>query len=247
MYAQTDENAPDIHSSTDAYANRFSGALGAWLLDVQKAATTILINSSNTREVLDVGGGHAQNVETVLQAGGKLTVLGSDSSCSTRLKPYLTKEGTGVVFREGNLTDIPFDDNSFDLTISYRILAHIGNWNMLIQELCRVSRNSVLIDYPVWHSSNIMSKFTFNLKKSLEGNTRPYRVYHEREILTAFAAQGYELKAKIPQFFWPMAFHRLHRSPTMAKSMESIPKALGLTQLLGSPVIAHFEREQGRQ
>ena len=167
MTSLQNHNTPDIHSSTDAYAGRFSGRLGEWLLEVQESATDKLLQPIKITNALDVGGGHGQNVSSILKTGGSLTVLGSDMSCRHRLEHYLSHHDK-VAFAEGCLTNIPYEDDSFDIGLSYRILPHIKEWKMLIKELCRVSAKAVLVDFPVWRSVNILSKATFNLKKSLE-------------------------------------------------------------------------------
>jgi len=47
----------------------------------------------------------------------------------------------------------------------------------------------------------------------------------------------------LPQFFWPMALHRLSNSAGFARALERVPRALGLTARLGSPVLLCAARE----
>ena len=65
-------DSPDIESSTKDYQNRFSGAVGEWFVDVQSRATRNIImklGAGNSLNVADVGGGHGQSVDPILEIG----------------------------------------------------------------------------------------------------------------------------------------------------------------------------------
>ena len=68
----------DIHTSSDEYATRFSGAAGTWMLDVQEQITRRLLRGFEGSSVLDVGGGHGQLAIPLCRDGWRVTVLGSD-------------------------------------------------------------------------------------------------------------------------------------------------------------------------
>ena len=48
----------DIHTSSEEYADRFSGPAGAWMLGVQEKIALRLLRRFEDVSVLDVGGGH---------------------------------------------------------------------------------------------------------------------------------------------------------------------------------------------
>ena len=50
----------DIETSSDDYAARFAGEIGAWLLKVQEEATLRMLAAYPNAKILDVGGGHGQ-------------------------------------------------------------------------------------------------------------------------------------------------------------------------------------------
>jgi ubiquinone/menaquinone biosynthesis C-methylase UbiE len=80
----------DVETSSDAYAQRFSGAIGAWFLDLQaRHLRDLLGHLPRGSRVLDVGGGYAQFVPMLVEAGFAVTVPGSDPSCSAHLRPWL--------------------------------------------------------------------------------------------------------------------------------------------------------------
>ena len=63
-----------------------------------------------------------------------------------------------------------------------------------------------------------------------------------QEIRRAFAEQGFVVRAERAQFLLPMVLHRLTNRATLSKVVELPGRVLGLTKLLGSPIIARADR-----
>jgi len=232
----------DIESSTEAYARRFSGSVGRWFLTMQARLTLrALAGLPSGSTVLDVGGGHAQVAPVLIDAGYTVTVAGSDSSCAARLRPWLDR-GT-CSYQVADLQSLPYESKQFDAVVCYRLMAHSVNWLGLISELCRVARHRVVLDYPSRRSLNLISDEFFSMKRRMEGpSTRRYLLYAPGDIRQAFAATGFEIAGQHPQFLLPMVVHRLVRSTTFSRVVEAPARLLGLTRLLGSPVIVRADR-----
>jgi SAM-dependent methyltransferase len=230
----------DVETSSDGYAQRFAGPLGAFLLEVQARLTLDLLSSWPAARILDVGGGHGQLTGPLVEAGYRVTVYGSSPACARRVGSWIA-EGQAR-FVAGDLLRAPFPDRAFDVVVSYRLLPHVAAWRQLVSELCRVARRAVLVDYPTARSVNAISGATFGLKKRVEGNTRPFTVFRDGEVESAFAASGFEPTARRPQFLFPMALHRALGWAGLARVLEGGAAASGLTRLLGSPVILRAER-----
>ncbi|HSC27574.1 MAG TPA: class I SAM-dependent methyltransferase [Vicinamibacterales bacterium] len=231
----------DVETSSDDYARRFAGSAGRWFLERQSSATgELLAGFQPGMRVLDVGGGHAQLLPLTVARGFDVTVLGSDPSCAGRLAPWL--DAGRCRFASGDLSELPFDSRSFDLVLSFRLLPHLHDWRRVAGELCRVARRSVVVDYPSTRSVNVLAGRLFGLKRRIEENTRPFALFAPGEIAEAFSASGFRVAAARPQFFFPMALHRLHGSALGARALEAAPRLLGLTRRLGSPVIVRADR-----
>ena len=232
----------DVESSSELYARRFAGPVGRWFLELQARLTLEgLAGLPPGATVLDVGGGHAQLAPPLVEAGYRVTVVGSDPSCGQRLAA-LTTAGR-CRFEVADLLALPYPDQAFDAVLCYRLLAHSIDWRRLVGELCRVARHRVLVDYPARRSVNVASEAMFKLKNSVErGTTRPFALYGRREMARAFEAAGFRVTLERPQFFLPMALYRLAGSTGLARSAEGIARAAGLTGLFGSPVIARADR-----
>ncbi len=233
----------DVDSSSEEYARRFAGAVGRWFLKVQTRITLdSLAGLPQGASVLDVGGGHAQVAPPLVEAGYQVTVAGSDPSCGNLLEPWTS---TGQCrFDVVDLQDLPYEDAEFDAVICYRLLAHSVNWTRLVGELCRVSAHRVIADYPSKRSVNIISRRLFDMKRSIEGvTTRRFSLYGRHEMAEAFADAGFRVATEQPQFFMPMVLYRLARSSRLAQLAEWPARQVGLTRLLGSPVILRADRQ----
>ena len=239
MREQSPEDA-DVETSTEGYARRFAGPVGAFFLARQAQTTLDLLRPWPGGSVLEVGGGHAQLVGPLVAAGHRVTVYGSDPVCGERLEPWMN--AGQATFRAGDLLRAPWPDRSFDVVLAFRLLPHVTRWPELIAELGRLARRAVIVDYPTRRSVNAVSGAFFALKKDVEGNTRPFRVFRDAEIGEAFTAAGFVSTARRPQFFLPMALHRALGSAPLARALESGARLLGLTAALGSPVILRLER-----
>lgn len=235
----------DVESSSERYARRFDGPVGRWFLELQARITLeCLAGLPPGAAVLDVGGGHAQVAPPLVEAGYRVTVVGSAASCGQRLLP-LTSAGR-CRFEVGDLHALPYADQAFEAVVCYRLLAHSVAWRRLVGELCRVARHRVLVDYPARRSVNVASEALFKIKNSIErGTTRPFALYGRGDVASAFGAFGFEIAAVRPQFLLPMALYRLAGSARVARSAEALARWLSLTSLFGSPVIARADRRPG--
>lgn len=230
---------PDVETSSASYAGRFSGEAGAYLLKVQgQGVQTLLRDAKPIRSALDVGGGHGQLIDSLLRTGGDVTILGSEDCCAEGIarSPYASQ----VVFERGELLAAPFDDGSFDLVTSIRLLAHMTHWHVLIAELCRLARHHVIVDYATLRGLNALGLITYPIKRTIEGDTRTYRSFWPGQINRAFARHGFQPAGTVKQFSIPMGLHRM--AGTRAVPVEEALRKIGVTRMIGNPVLARFDR-----
>ncbi|HWR97698.1 MAG TPA: class I SAM-dependent methyltransferase [Candidatus Methanoperedens sp.] len=230
----------DVETSSEGYAARFAGPVGAWMLGVQERSVRQLLESLPAGPILDVGGGHGQLALPLAATGREVTVLGSNAACARRLAPGIA--AGRVRFLAGDVLDLPIADRSFDVVLCFRLLPHCDAWERLVAELCRVARVAVIADYPTSESLNRIAPALFGAKKRLEGNTRTFTLFTHREIQAAFAASGFARSGRAGEFFLPMVLHRALGCRPCSATLEGICRALGLSGRWGSPVVARFER-----
>lgn len=233
----------DIETSSDDYAGRFAGAIGAWFLKVQAEATLKMLAPYPGATVLDVGGGHGQLTGTLLEHGYRVTVLGSDPVCQKRIQHFVT--ANQCVFNVGNILDLPYAARQFDVVVSYRLLPHVTQWQTYLTELTRVADQAVVLDFPTKRSVNAIAPYLFQFKKRVEKNTRHYTCFDEQVLVKTFEELGFAYGTRYAQFFLPMVLYRLMKSPRFATAVEHVFRQVGLTSLFGSPIILKVVRAKG--
>ncbi len=230
----------DVETSSDAYARRFEGPVGRFFLERQQGAVLGLLAGFPRASVLDVGGGHGQLTGPLVEAGHEVTVLASDPACEARVREWT---GPGRArFLAADLVEPGLAERSFDVVLSLRLLPHARRVDAVVATLARLARRAVIVDYPTQRSVNAVSGLLFGWKHGVEGDTRPFTVFRDREIEAAFAAHGFAPTGRRPQFLAPMALYRALGSAGLARALEGTARTLGLTALLGSPVVLRLER-----
>jgi SAM-dependent methyltransferase len=228
---------PDIHSSSEEYAQRFSGEVGAWMVSVQNEAIDFCLKKITQKQtLLDIGGGHGQVAPLYLKHTIDATFLISSEVATYGISKLISEKKIKTV--EHSLSaPLPFPDKSFDIVSSIRILPHMPKWQEFISEACRVAKHAVIMDYPCSKSFNIISEQFFWVKKSSEGNTREFIVFKDKEIADALEKNNCSISICKPQFFFPTFLHRKLKSKKISSLLEGLSKNVLLTNLFGSPKI----------
>ena len=235
---------PDIETSSDSYAQRFSGAAGEYLLSMQQQKVGDALSARFGNTVLDVGGGHGQLAPDLVESGHDVTVLGSSNDCYKRVRQG--KGGEDVKLVTGDLLNLPFPDNSFDLVISVRLISHIEHWPRLVREFCRVARTAIVIDYPSTSGINALTPLLFKVKRGIEQNTRTYKSFSRKELSEEFRRNDFCVSGLYPQFLLPMVIHRVMKGALWLRAVEKFCATFGLTRIFGSPVILRADRCESR-
>lgn len=232
----------DVVSSSDDYARRFAGAVGAWMLAVQADAALQLTSRWRGGSVLDVGGGHAQLAGLFAAVGHHVTILGSHPSCGER--PRRLRTDHPVTFTVGDVMNPPFEPRSFDIVLAFRMMAHVHDWRAFLAGLCRVARRAVVIDFATPVSVNAIAPLLFSMKKKVETNTRRFALQRRGPVAAAFAEHGFTRVQHIGQYVAPMALHRMMKAPAVSRGLEAALHALGLARWFGSPVVMCAQRQE---
>ena len=232
------KETPDIETASDAYAQRFAGAAGRYMLAEQDAAVRAVLADWNGGSVLDVGGGHGQLTPVLRSIARDVLVFGSDDRSLERVR----RDFPDCATASGDLLDLPFESRSFDVVVAVRLLPHVRNWTRLLSELCRVARSAVVVDYPRPTGFNRLTPLLFPLKKRLEGNTRHYRNFRDAELDEVLRVCGFEPRARRAQFLLPMVVHRRANGIAPLRGLEHAARLVRLTHALGSPVVLRADR-----
>ena len=98
------------------------------------------IDTGKNQTLLDVGCGRGHCIEKFLQLG--LNVTG----CDIYTKPIA---GAAAQYVQGNVENLPFDDQSFDVVTCFHTLEHVRRLSAALDELKRVARKQLFLILPL--------------------------------------------------------------------------------------------------
>jgi SAM-dependent methyltransferase len=244
-----DTERPDIETSSDRYADRrFAGPAGRWLLAQQSQAIASVLDRMGEAplRVLEVGGGHGQITQLLLERGHHVVVHGSDPVCFSRIESARHSYPDRLERCAASLRALPFADGSFDIVIAVRLLGHVTEWRAFLGELARLSRRFVVVEFP--RKSDVLALQSlrdalFSLKHRVEGTTRPFFAYSEGALVDELQGCGFRRVTTVGQFALPMVAHRMLRSPALSAGLEQALRVAGIGDGRRSPAILLGERE----
>jgi 2-polyprenyl-3-methyl-5-hydroxy-6-metoxy-1,4-benzoquinol methylase len=228
---------PDLHSSSEEYARRFSGEIGRWFLEQQRETIKDLLGDKvSLGAVCDIGGGHGQLYELYATSNNSV-ILSSCEEAAMQAKK-LAGNLSNLQFKVAPLAKSELPEKFFDTVFSFRIFAHYNNTEALVAELTRISKGRVIIDAPL---IDPLATLLFPIKKLIEGNTRRYLSFKEKELEQLFLRHGFKLKGVKREYFLPMALHRKIASRKISEKLESFFELLHFKKIFGNPAILSFE------
>jgi ubiquinone/menaquinone biosynthesis C-methylase UbiE len=226
----------DPHHAHQYEADRFGGPIGRWLLERETRTYVELVRPAPGERILDVGTGTGKLIAPMAEAGA--FVLATDASEAmlrqAAAKPVSGAGSVQLVVMDGHR--LAFRDRSFDAVLSSRVLMHVADPRAFIAELCRVSRGRVVLDFPPKSSSNALLPLLLPLKRKVDPDTHPYRVFRLREVAALFEEQGFRVARTHRQLLLPHFVHRRLNRPHLSERLEGLLRAGRLTGLLGAPL-----------
>ncbi|MEM8531563.1 MAG: class I SAM-dependent methyltransferase [Chloroflexota bacterium] len=145
MTTQTANKHKTTYESTNLAKHTSPNPLQRLLIDRfhQKAAK--LFNRTQAQSVLDAGCGEGFGMQHVMQRGNA-HIVGLDSSVGALHLAQHTHPNKH--FASGSLPTLPFPNARFDLVVCMEVLEHLDDPTQGLAELCRVSRQWLLLSVP---------------------------------------------------------------------------------------------------
>lgn len=221
---------------------RFGGPIGNYIATSQAMTLADFIGRIQHRRILDVGTGTGRAALLFARGGAEVTGVDASGEMLKVAKARAEREGVAVRFQTGDAQKLVFPDRSFEVAVSLRVLMHTPEWRRVIAELCRVSDQLVVVDYPSARSMALVESIARRIVHATGLSKEPYRTFRDSAIDEAFERCGFRIRARHRQFVLPIAFHKLIGSRRFTMWCESVFDRMGLLARFGSPVTIVAER-----
>ena len=240
------------HYSYTAYADpvmartfddrRFGGPVGELVASSQAGVLTGFIGRLQDRTILDVGTGTGRAALLLAKGGARVTAVDASEPMLAVARQRATEQGVSPRFLVGDAHALEFQDRSFEVAVSLRVLMHAPEWRRCIAELCRVADRLVVVDYPSARSAALFHAMGRRVVSAAGGRTEAYRVFTDRAIARALDQAGFRVRSVHRQFVLPLQLHRMIGSRRFTEFSEDLLDRTGLGRLFGSPVTLVAER-----
>jgi hypothetical protein len=113
---------------------------------------------------------------------------------------------------------------------------HTPDWRRCLSELCRVSDDRVVFDYPAACSAAALQALSRRLAAAAGRPVEAYRVLRSADVRRTVEAAGFRIAQAHRQFVLPIALHKALGSRAFTVAVEKALAAAGLLRVLGSPI-----------
>ena len=217
-------------------AMRFSGPIGTLLAESQEQVLADFLGDVGGRRILDVGTGTGRAALAIARRGASVTGVDASAEMLRVAKARAEAQQVPVAFGIGDAHRLEFPDRSFAAAVSLRVLMHTPDWRQCLAELCRVSDERVVFDYPAALSAAALQAMGRHLLAWAGRRVEAYRVMRGGAIRDALRASGFRIERVHKQFVLPIALHKAVGARAFTRAVEGALAAVGLLRLFGSPV-----------
>lgn len=231
---------PDTARSFDSL--RFGGAIGELLKQSQERLVFSILPKVAGWNVIDVGAGTGRFAVPLIEQGACVTACDASAQMLQVLQEKIQNERLKVSVEDAH--QLPFPDRCFDCALSFRMLMHVVDWRKALGQLCRVSRDWVVIDFPPKRGFLLFAPIWHRVQSLFGVPVQAYKTLSISAVKAELEKNGFEVVRMDWGFFIPLVLHRLVSSPAFTRGAEKLFKAIGLTRLAGSPVTIFARRKR---
>ena len=146
-----------------------------------------LLDRCAGRDVLEAGSGEGYGADLIAGVARRVVGLDYDESAVAHVRARYPR----VEMRQGNLAELPLDDDSVDVVVNFQVIEHLWDQGQFVEECARVLRPSgiLLMSTP--------NRITFS-----PGRDTPLNPFHTRELNAAELTElltdsGFEVQAML--------------------------------------------------
>jgi len=231
---------PDMAATFDA--KRFGGPIGQLLLEDQERVLREILGDVSARRILDMATGTGRAALALAKRGALVTGVDASNEMLDVARKRAAAAGLSIDFAKGDAHELMYPDRSFDAVVCLRMLMHVPDWRTALAELCRVSRRTLVFDYPAAGSTAALQATWRRIALNLGRKVEAYRVFSAAAIHRELDRNGFRIVSTHKQFVVPIAVHKAIGSAAFTRSLEGALASAGLLKLAGSPVTVAAER-----
>jgi len=203
-YSYTVYADPQIAQTFDC--DRFGGKIGEEIKLTQEKIVFSALGDVKGWKILDLGAGTGRMTIPLLDAGAKVTACDASSQMLEVLKQKTSNADLTVSVADAHQLEFP--DQTFDCSLSFRMLLHVIEWKKALAELCRISKDWLVFDFPPRHGFLLLTPIRHRIHKMVKGSVQAYRTLPLREVKEEIGKNGFQIVKEDPGFFLPLVIYR---------------------------------------
>lgn len=221
--------------------DRYGGKFGTFLYDLEVESFSSQFDTTD-QSVLDVGAGTGKLCVPLSQLHRQVVAIDISQLMMRYAKGNAANRGAEIVTVVCDAQSLCFNDETFDCVVSSRLLLHLPDWREGIAEMCRVSKDVLIIDFPPSISFGGIDSLFKKLKKKFDSSTQTYTTFFIKKVVDELQKNHFRIVTINRQLFLPIKVHRWLDNPSLSSKIENVFRVLGLTELFGVPVKVKAER-----
>lgn len=169
---------------------------GEHIVRYQASATLV-----KNKIVLDIASGSGYGTKILADSGAK-KVYGVDISKEAIEYAKKNYNAKNIEYRVGDAAEIPLEDNSMDVVVSFETIEHVPKYEAFMKEICRVLKSDgVLIvstpndeEYPEGNEYHVHEFEIDEFKQLIKSNFKNHELYYQGAYVSSgvFAKTGFE-------------------------------------------------------
>lgn len=209
--SETFRYEPAVNVDTSNYRKHTSdNPIQRALIDRFHQKITGIVTDLHPQTLLDAGCGEGFVAEIFLTAMPSLQITGFDMlEDSVKLAQVRNPRGT---FQVGDIYNTGFEDNSFDVVVSFEVMEHLYEPDKALAELARVAKDYVVLSVPhepfFCLANAARGK---NLDQNPKGSDPDHRNFWSREGFGEFVSRQLDVVQLTGSMPWTIAVGRVRR------------------------------------